>query len=298
MVDSGFTPNGEASGYYMVTSTGAGHGGYVWTNNGSGDYGIATATGFSEVTMGGTTNAQYITSCYGNLASSGLATVNFGDGNGPVAVTGAVVTEAGNTFSTPPTTNWGITYKLKAGGYKTVYSTGGVNMVDGNTMACGDTNNDGKLDLYAYMTIDQWGDSGLSHMADVQGDGTFIDTGDQLSTLDYNYKYGSAQLIDTGTKFVGSNNDQWALLLFLPTGSGGSTQEVDIEFLDSNGNFIGTPTAIASGMTLAGYRINDADKAYFVPLGTAASVPEPATMLLVGSGVLGLAGVLRRKLMS
>lgn len=82
--------------------------------------------------------------------------------------------------------------------------------------------------------------------------------------------------------FGGDNNPNtgvtWAQ--FLATGSVSSTQIADVS-LDVDGGFTGTQV-----LDVAGFTVNDQ---------TYAPTPEPSTLVLLGSGILGLAGILRRK---
>ncbi len=83
--------------------------------------------------------------------------------------------------------------------------------------------------------------------------------------------------------FGGDNNPNvgvtWAQ--FLATGSVSSTQIADI-YLDVDGGFTGTQVLDVATFDINGNNYN-------------APVPEPSTLVLLGSGILGLAGILRRK---
>jgi hypothetical protein len=83
--------------------------------------------------------------------------------------------------------------------------------------------------------------------------------------------------------FGGDNNPNvgvtWAQ--FLATGSVSSTQIADIS-LDLDGGFTGTQVLDVASFDINGHNYN-------------APTPEPSSLVLLGSGILGLAGILRRK---
>ena len=83
--------------------------------------------------------------------------------------------------------------------------------------------------------------------------------------------------------FGGDNNPNvgvsWAT--FLATGSVSSTQIADIS-LDLDGGFTGTQVLDVASFDINGHNYN-------------APTPEPSSLVLLGSGILGLAGILRRK---
>ena len=312
VVDSGFTPNGEAKGFYFQTS---GERGWVWTVDSNGTYNTATqATDYNGFqTEGGSVHGTGMN--YARLNGN----INFG--SGPVAVTGVVGLLNGPTASRRTY----FTYKLAGGGYQSVmsYDTNGYNngiagwqqgdyVGISSGVQIGDTDNDGKLDAYyeTYNTVTMSGGGrAIIHAEDTNGDGDFLDASEcVIGPWIHIGTYGSPraiELINLGTKWD-NGNDQWGLAFWQYSGTAPAfTAILRIGFLDSDGNYDSTQglTTIDSVSTTDGITFTgDASMAFmrgynsltFVPL----VIPEPGTLLLVGTGVLGLAGVLRRRLLS
>jgi hypothetical protein len=125
-----------------------------------------------------------------------------------------------------------------------------------------------------------WGTSlGGGSFSDPNGGTQWGNTGNYADLLS-----SDARVYSNG--FGGDNNPNvgvtWAQ--FLATGSVSSTQIADI-YLDVDGGFTGTQVLDVSTLT-----INDTD--YHAP----APAPEPSTLVLLGSGILGLAGIWRKKI--
>ncbi|GAJ12087.1 unnamed protein product, partial [marine sediment metagenome] len=92
---------------------------------------------------------------------------------------------------------------------------------------------------------------------------------------------------------------EWVLLMWDNTAGWHGKRWIAVMGLDSDGEWDGNPikdivywtSHTASGdSSIMMYAANTFE---FAPLGI---IPEPATMLLVGTGILGLAGVIRRRL--
>ena len=122
------------------------------------------------------------------------------------------------------------------------------------------------------------------YWGDPQGGGSFSDpfggvawgnTGNYADLL-------SSDLRVYSNGFGGDNNPNvgvtWAQ--FLATGSVSSTQIADIS-LDLDGGFTGTQVLDVASLDINGQNY--------------APTPEPSSLVLLGSGILGLAGILRRK---
>jgi hypothetical protein len=63
-------------------------------------------------------------------------------------------------------------------------------------------------------------------------------------------------------------------------------------YSNANGTISGIGTGLGSGLTAA----NEADWSGFQLVEVRSTTPEPSSLMLIGSGVLGLAVVIRRKL--
>ena len=318
VVDSGFTPNGEAQGFYYLTTSDRG---WVWGGSldSNGQYTAHTVPAQATDYNGFQTEG-------GSVHGTGT---NYARLNGNVTGVGAVTGVVG--FRTGPSASrrTDLTYKLAGTGYQTVVSydtngyQSGVNFWDvGNfrgmltTPQIGDTDNDGKLDAYYQSDVGQWSNDHWIHSEDTNGDGDFLDafetdigpniTRAQLVDLGPNWAR-TTELINLGTKW-GNGNDKWGLAMWQYSGTAPAmTASLRIAFLDSNGNYDGTGMTmidsvvynsdgvfVSGDSTMAFLRNGSYTGLTFVPL----VIPEPGTLLLVGTGVLGLAGLLRRRFLS
>ncbi len=124
---------------------------------------------------------------------------------------------------------------------------------------------------------------GVLGNADFHGEYTSTDPNAPGLGVDQIFNYN---MIEPGSTNVSDT------LTFTLTGLGGGLVSVDLSFFSDSLDGI-PPVAIPSG-------INVGENNVFHPLSDLAiaeySTPEPGTLVMFGSGILGLAGMLRRKL--
>ena len=174
-----------------------------------------------------------------------------------------------------------------------------------NGIAVGDTDGDGRTDVYALTTDPQLTAHNLGtivRLADLDGDGNVDCSTTDLCQIVYdsltltgtendipNYGYSDLELVqDPAT-------GQWTLL-FLQRGTTAATGRIVALTLSDNGAFAGGADnfkVIADGLNAANFALYglefDADPA---------AIPEPATLLLMGTGALGVLGYIRRRRMA
>ena len=322
-VDSNFTPNGEARG--IVNNTGnarltkPGWTGYIY---GSNTVWVDTDDHASSGSPDGFYDEGLVPGNPPGLSDGmedkGVAysaadpqfTTAF-DGTDNVAVTGMVISTYDGTNLIK------ATYKKASGGYISAISTrctsaawypvgGNSNTVRTAHVTAGDTDGNGVPDVYIHGGFDD--DSSLWHLQDLNGDGDWLDANEGVlvgggASMGDNYSVArDIELVDCG-------DGKWNLLKYA-NGSdwANAWEELYIFGLNSDGNWDGTSkkiilystvtnTAVGSGFTgdqSFGDMLYTRDIT-FAPLGAGEVVPEPATMLLVGTGVLSLVGVIRRR---
>ena len=279
-VDSGWTPGGEALGMAVVCggSDYTGTSGVWVDSDGNGTYeeGIARSTGYREV--------EYI------AINSGYEV------NGEV-VTGAVI---GHSYAS---TN--AVYKT-ATGYVSVTSsdstmdpTATIGSFDGVGVA--DTDQNGVPDVY-------WssGDRDLVHATDLNNDGDWADDGEAWVMTGFTVPGGSSQG-PFDMEVIACPNGKFVLLWYghCHKWSSNDTLAVYAYELDEYGDILGEGLALGEcnvdqgtgDLGMSEFETYGMELE-FAPLGEAGSqAPEPATMLLVGTGMLSLAGVVRRRLL-
>ena len=285
-VDSNFTPTGEALGIVHQGRYGYG----LWVDSdGDGKY-RTFATGIPGTTW--TSNSAQM----GDLEYTAL--------NGTVdgqAVTGVVVDFAGSPAAQPDFT---VTYKTSTDNtYIQVisdFSNFPANFIpntsSGRPFAIADVDGDGNLDVYYE------GGGMLIHAEDADSDGNFTDLGEQRDSLVPGFNSSFLRDLD----LVQAENGQWVLLHWQGRSNAGGLDQFKLTAisLDSDGQYdaLGgtqvilidtSDVSLQLGMTGG---VESFGRIVFVPLGGGGGViPEPATMLLVGTGVLGLVGIVRRR---
>ena len=314
VVDSGFTPNGETTGFYLQN----GYNQTIWTidSSGDGDYNEHTIVSPSWGGPVGIAIYQNGKAAYSGRLN-GTGTVDFGLGSGAQAVTGAMMTRVPTQTNKP----WVFTYKIAGGGYGQVlrynsdgYDDPSASYVNGDFIGfgdasrgimAGDTDNDGVMDVY-YNAQPY-----CIHAEDKNGDGDIMDQF-ECTNLTANLNYFTSYLSDAALVMLpetfANGNNKWAIM-FLNRNEGTEPAIqvwLQVAFLNSNGDYdaslgittIDSVTVNSSGDTTSGDStmafLRGYYNGFFVPM----AIPEPGTLMLVGTGVLGLAGVLRRRFLS
>jgi len=274
-VDGGYTPNGENLGI-AVDGPGA-----VWVDtDGNGVFEDGAVT---SPTQGREQEYLSITSGY--------------QVNGQ-AVTGVVI---GHSYASTSASYRTASGYVKVNSYDSDLADANCTIGSYDGMAVADTDNNGVPDVY-------WssGDRDLVHATDLNNDGDWTDPGEAW-VMSTGEPPGSSQG-PFDMEVIRCPGGEYVLIWYGHYNKWSSNDTLGIYAfeLDSGGDIMG------SGQLLTYYNIDQVDgdagmasfetynqELEFAPLGSAeADVPEPGTMLLVGSGVLGLAGALRRRFLA
>jgi len=297
VVDSGFTPEGEARGLFVPASNGT-----IWVEKDAD--GIYNDYDTITVTSGGSIDTGRQLDAYGNcMYGSGYLAAYVAYKTGPNTYTRTTITDATMTALTPLYTVGTVNH------YATVGST--------SVGTITDIDDDGNIDFFWSVG----GNSGdIIHAEDTDGDGLFItdgecqvfmsgSTGPVPAPMSGTYQSWDLQFVKTeggggvllwfGVWNLYSTSDNGGLWAFGVDADGaydGTYMMIGYVNEDSNDGDLSMNGIVQSTGSGVNQTLNGGRSFVFAPLGEAGEIPEPGTMLLVGSGILGLAGVVRRRL--
>jgi len=270
-VDSAFTPNGEAVGIVDGAFQGNGSNSGVWVDSdGDGQYGGVAGE-------------------YTNLTGTEQMRLAYG---------------AGTLAAGVGSTSIRVTTRTGVGTYSSFVATA----ANAGQLAVDDVDGDGIADIYAASG------NKLYRYTDLNGNGNFNDAGE---SLDIGFAAGNNGVTPYGTEliqYVDPNTEAvfWTALWYGFENSYGAYSHSDHKVvyaigLGADGLWDGEawseviyycPSNATGDASFADASVLRGNLMAFAPLGEESSgeVPEPGTMLLVGTGILSLAGVVRRRL--